>query len=456
MKKIKLFFIRLLSLLLPCACAEESQAGKVRMDLQRFADSGGQGGNLVATTQNFVNAYTGEATSFDPANTMEPQNKTWYNTQALENSRPKLVHAQFAKNIPLPPNNGTTVEVRKPNTMPDVRKLTEGVIPDGRKYGYTNLTASVYQYGDYAAVSDRLSLHAIDPVAQDITEEFGAAGGNTKDKLARNIAQSGSNVMYCPKVSGGSETPVSTRSAMDGTCRLTSKVVAKAATWLKKQNAPRIGNDYIAIIHPSVAYDLRQDKAWIDAHQYAQPEEIYNGEIGKLHGVRFVETTNARIFGGVPLADSALKVTANVSASKNVGVTGATLVADALIGRKVLIGGVVYTIEDNSTNQITLDTAITASANDPIVAGEGAAGGLAVYGCLFLGKDAFGIIDVSGGSMEMIIKSKEQAGGPLDQFSTIGLKMETGGLVLYQDRILRVECTSEYSEVDQDEDLATA
>ena len=164
----------------------------IKLHLQRFADSGGQGGNMVATTTNFVNAYTGSATSWDAAHTMSPEMKTWYNTEALENSRPNLVHAQFAKNIPLPPNNGTTVEVRKPNTMPDVQKLTEGVIPDGRKYGYTNLTASVYQYGDYAAVSDRLALHAIDPVAQDITEEFGAAGGNTKDKLARNIAE------HCP------------------------------------------------------------------------------------------------------------------------------------------------------------------------------------------------------------------------------------------------------------------
>lgn len=427
----------------------------LKLHLQMFADSGGQGGNMVATTQNFVNAYTGSATAWDSAHTMSPEMKTWYNTEALENARPALVHAQFGKNIPLPPNNGTTVEVRKPNTMPDVRQLTEGVIPDGRKYGYTNLTAAVYQYGDYAAVSDRLQLHAIDPVAQDITEEFGAAGGNTKDKLARNIAQGGTNVLYCPKISGGSETAVSARSAMDGTCKLTAKMVAKAATWLKKHNAPKIGNDYVAIIHPSVAYDLRQDSAWIDAHKYAQPEEIYNGEIGKLHGVRFVESTNARIYGGVPLASAALKVSANVSASKNVGVSGATLVADALIGRKVLIGGTVYTIEDNTTNQITLDTAITASANDPIYAGEGAAAGIAAYGCLFLGKDAFGIIDVAGGSMEMIIKSKEEAGGPLNQFSTIGLKMETGGLVLYQDRILRVECTSEYSSVDQDEDLAS-
>lgn len=430
------------------------------MNIKRYpflmADGGGQGGNLVATTQNFVNAYTGAATAFDSANTMTPEVKTWYDTEALENARANHVHAQFAKNIPLPANHGTSVEVRKPNTFPDVRQLTEGVIPDGRKFGYSAINIPVYQYGDYAALSDRLDLHAVDPVAQDMAEEMGAAGGNTKDKLARNIAQAGSNVLYCPKISGSTETAVSDRISMDGTCKLTAVMVARAATWLKKHKAPKINGDYVAIIHPSVAYDLRQDPAWIDAHKYAQPEEIYNGEIGKLHGVRFVESDNAKVFGGVPLASAALKVSANVSANKVVGVSGATLVADALIGRKVKIGSGVYTIEDNATNTITLDTAVTASANDPITAAEGASGELAAYGCLFLGRDAFGIIDVDGGTMEMILKSKEQAGGPLNQFSTIGLKMETGGAVLYQERILRVECTSYYSSTDEDEDLAAA
>ena len=59
-------------------------------------------------------------------------------------------------------------------------------------------------------------------------------------------------------------------------------------------------------------------------------------------------------------------------------------------------------------------------------------------------------------ALEMIVHDKDEIGGPLNQFSTIGLKMETGGAVLYQERILRVECTSYYSSTDEDEDLAAA
>ena len=70
-------------------------------------------------------------------------------------------------------------------------------------------------------------------------------------------------------------------------------------------------------------------------------------------------------------------------------------------------------------------------------------------GTLFLGKDAFGMIDPEGGGLEMIVKSKEQAGGPLNQFSTLGYKFSTATKILYQDRMVRVESLSEYSGTDE-------
>ncbi len=54
----------------------------------------------------------------------------------------------------------------------------------------------------------------------------------------------------------------------------------------------------MAIVHPDVAYDLMRCEEWIDAHKYAKPENIYQGEIGKMGGVRFVESTEAKIWTG--------------------------------------------------------------------------------------------------------------------------------------------------------------
>jgi len=41
-----------------------------------------------------------------------------------------------------------------------------------------------------------------------------------------------------------------------------------------------------------------RDPEWIDAHKYAQPENLYEGEIGEIGGVRFVQTTEAKVYEG--------------------------------------------------------------------------------------------------------------------------------------------------------------
>ena len=41
-----------------------------------------------------------------------------------------------------------------------------------------------------------------------------------------------------------------------------------------------------------------RDPEWIDAHKYATPENLYTGEIGKIAGVRFVQSTEAKIDKG--------------------------------------------------------------------------------------------------------------------------------------------------------------
>lgn len=80
---------------------------------------------------------------------------------------------------------------------------------------------------------------------------------------------------------------------------------------------------------------------------------------------------------------------------------------------------------------------------------KGGAGGIAVYPCLAFGANAVGTIAVEGEDFRMITKTPEQVGGPLEQFGTVGYKGVHGGRVLYQDRLIRLECASSYSDVDE-------
>ena len=226
--------------------------------------------------------------------------KTFYDMTLLDEAQANLVHDQFAQKRPIPQGSGKTIEFRKFASLPKaLTPLTEGVTPDGKSLNVTAITATVAQYGDYITQSDVLELTALDNTILEATKILGRQAGLTLDTITRNVLHSGTNVTYCPKVAAdGSKTEVTSRSALDNTCQLTVDVVNQVVAKLRGQNAPTIGGKYVAIIHPYVAYDLMSDPAWIDAHKYAKPDNLFEGEIGEIGGVRFVQTTEAKIYDG--------------------------------------------------------------------------------------------------------------------------------------------------------------
>lgn len=273
--------------------------------LQFFADAG----TLVNATGGYVNAGTGETAAFEGANTLSPELKAYYDTELLENARTELFYAQFAKRQPLPANHHGSVEWRKWNTFERAARLTEGVIPTGQKFGVTAVTGTIDQYGTYTAITDRLELRAYDDVILGATEEMGASAAETQEKLIRDALLMGTNVLYCDNISRATGETVSTPTCCSGAgvamqangevmSLLTPAMINKAVTIMKKNRVPRINGRYYAVVHPSVAHDLRECEGWIEAHKYASAEELFNGEIGEMHGVRFIENVFAPVLGG--------------------------------------------------------------------------------------------------------------------------------------------------------------
>ena len=272
----------------------------IAMNLQLFADAG----TLVNATGNYVNAYDGTSQAFDGTNSLSGELKVFYDTELLENARTEMFYAQFGKKQNLPANRGTTVEWRKWNTFAKAGMLQEGVIPTGQKFGMSSKTGAINQYGTYAAITDKLELRAYDDVILGATEEMGASAAETQETLIRDALLVNTNVLYCDNINLVDGTLVGTPTApnaMEATSTimstLTPDMVAKAVTIMKKNRVPTINGKYYAVIHPSVAYDLRKSKEWIEAHKYAATSEIFNGEIGELHGCRFIENVFAPILG---------------------------------------------------------------------------------------------------------------------------------------------------------------
>ena len=440
-----------------------------------------------------VNTTAGDANAFDASavhttGAMSAAMKTYYDTELLENARPRLIFSQLGKSQFLPAGHGETVEWRKLNTFDKaLTPLVEGVIPTGQKFGESAISVSVRQYGDYVAISDRLNLHAVDNVILGAAEEMGAAGGETADTLVRNELCTGTSVLYADTVDANgvvTGTPTARCQLSADNNRLTPDVVNKAYTFLKKQKAPYFqGNKYVAVIHPSVSYDLRSHPDWLEVHKYASVREIFEGEIGELHGVRFVESTEAPIFNGgnlfgdTPNLTVSAYTTADSTQSAQFGAVSRVKItlketltdeiAAALVGRRVhffdksanafagtgeIVGATVSGKYVWLAEEAPVTLAGTSGSEDTLWPGEGGAskdGPCAVYGTLFFGKDAFGVVDPEGMGMEMIIKDASQIGGPLNQFSTVGYKFENAAKILYPNRMVRVESCSAYSGVDE-------
>ena len=225
-----------------------------------------------------------------PTNDLSPEMKTFYDKVLIRSAEPELVHDQFGQKRPIPGGNGKKIEFRKFSSLPkmDKKPLTEGVTPDGQSLNVTKLEAEIKQYGGYVTTSDMLNLTAFDQVTAETLKLLGSQAGRTSDTVTRDVLCAGTSVIYA----GGAES----RTALKEANTIKIADIKKAVRLLKRNNAPKIGDSYVAIIHTDTAYDLMNDPEWIEAQKYTTSEKIFNGEIGHMYGVRFVESTEAKIW----------------------------------------------------------------------------------------------------------------------------------------------------------------
>lgn len=379
---------------------------------------------------------------------LENQNKIFYSRQLIETMGPKLVHDQFAQKRDIPVNGGSSIEFRKweaLSTNLDELILYENIIPEGQELTTTDIIAVIGDAGGYVKLSDKLVLTAIDPVITQATKKISEQASIVADKITRERMMEGTNVIYA---NGGEFrhklTPENTLKLVD---------IFKAAAQLKGANAPTLdGGAYVAIIHPYTSLELMLEdgvsNTWMDVSKYKNAEKIYNGELGKLGGVRFVETTQAKIIRGAKLGADSRTLTASAANGNKVTVAGA--VENELVGRYVIISGELYYVSANTATQLTLVdpddhvTAVTVTLGDDktVYPGEGGAEGVSVFATIVIGADAYATTSIGGAGIEHIIHDKGEIGGPLNQYSTVGWKLRKTAEILVDEYMIRIESCS--------------
>lgn len=390
--------------------------------------------------------------------TLSNDMRIYYKVFLCDNANENLVHDQFGQKHPIPKGNGKTIEFRKYSPLPKATKpLSEGVTPDGQELKVTTVTSTVAQYGGWVGIPDMLELTTLDNNMIQATEILGDQAGRTLDTVTREVLNGGTNVMYAPIVSGGVSTLVTARSSLTADAKLSVDLILRAAAKLKNNLAKTIDGSYVGIIHPYVAYDLMRSPEWMDAHKYAAPENLFNGEIGKIGNVRFVESNEAKIWRGGDLSTASRTLSVKTGVSAATAVTVSEALSDeeaaALEGRKVIIGGLLRTVESATAGSagnaaLTLDDAITCSAGVIVYPGEGGQEGISVYSTLILGANAYGVTEIENGGLEHIVKQLGSAGtaDPLNQRASAGWKATKTAERLVENYMLRIESCSTFAD----------
>lgn len=227
----------------------------------------------------------------------------FYDRRLLMKAVPLFVHTRWAQVRDIPRNNSLVIKFRRYTLLTAATTaLSEGVTPSGSQLAVTDVTATVAQYGDYVTVTDVLNFSTLDPVLTETSELLGIQAGDTLDQLTRTVLAATTTIQYA--------STASSTVTVSASMKLTKAEIQEAVRTLKVAKARKItsmidpsngfntapvDSCYIGIVHPNTTYDLKNIPGFIRVEEYGQKKAM-DGEVGALDEVRFVETTNSKVF----------------------------------------------------------------------------------------------------------------------------------------------------------------
>jgi len=209
----------------------------------------------------------------------------FYDKVFLDRAEADIRYDYGAQKKSVPLNSGKTVYFNRFSPLAvATTALTEGTSPSAVSMSSTIVSATVAEYGTYTVVSSLFDMTSIDVGLKEHVEVMGQNAGETLDTLIAAALSAGGTAQI---VSGKVLTAVA------ATDTLTGAEIRKAARTLKQNKAKPFSDGFFRGIMPvSAAYDLRGNSDWLAANTYVNTEFYKNGQVGALHGVRFVETNN--------------------------------------------------------------------------------------------------------------------------------------------------------------------
>ena len=255
-------------------------------------------------------------TSYSGTNTQLTQaiQQIW-SKEILFQAMPILRFEQFAvKKTELGVAPGLQINFLRYNNLGVASPLVEGVRMQTNALTAQQFSITVSEHGYALAVSELLLNASFDDVMASASRLLGRNMALYLDKLSRDTLYSATSTIYGEDRSGlagvnnwyALGTNGTTRASMTGQNYLTPRTVKDAVETLSTKNIPRLGETYVAFVHPHQSRKLRDMPEFIEVTKYAAPGNFMLGEIGRLYDTVFIETTQVRkVVNGAGLGYSA-------------------------------------------------------------------------------------------------------------------------------------------------------
>jgi N4-gp56 family major capsid protein len=223
-----------------------------------------------------------------------------WSKEILFQAMPILRFEQFAvKKTELGVAPGLQINFMRYNNLGFAQPLVEGVRMSTNALTAQQFSITVSEHGYALAVSELLLNASFDDVMASASRLLGRNMAIYLDQISRDTLYGATSVIYGYDRTGLSAvnnwydkgTKGASRAGLTGNYSLTTATVKDAVETLATKNIPRLGETYVAFVHPHQSRALRDNPEFIEVSKYAAPGNFMLGEIGRLYDTVFIETT---------------------------------------------------------------------------------------------------------------------------------------------------------------------
>ena len=243
----------------------------------------------MATSYMNTAISTGTGTGGAELRTLQNVIQTVYSQEVLLAAQPLLKFDQFAVvKTELNVSPGSTISLLGYDNISQGGKLTEGAQMVTNTLSTNVRQIKVTEWGNAVAASEFLLQTSFRDVMADAAVLLGRDYATVVDSAERSVLEASTQIVYAGRVGG--------RAALGSSNILDVRAIKDAVEVLSTKNIPKVNGDfYVCFVHPHQSRNLRDDTAWINAAQYGDPDRIFNGEIGRIEDVIFIETTDLSV-----------------------------------------------------------------------------------------------------------------------------------------------------------------